>query len=422
MMDSPWQNRSSTLELALIIENGYRFRLTNHPAHCVFEISMFRKVLFWLHLGAGVLAGLIILMMSVTGVMMTYERQLQSWEDGPYYYQPAPGEQRLTIDELILAANRTEGFKTDNLILASADDAPFIARMGRSRTQHLNPYTGEIHTPHSDSLSGFFAGVRALHRWFMMTGEARSTARDITGAANLLFLFLLLSGSYLWLPKVFTWATLKVRVWFNPLANTSAARDFNWHHVFAFWAAIPLIVIIPTASVFNYGWANTLVYTLAGDTPPERSNSAPPNPEEEPRDAVSLDVLVSTAHSYSASWNTLSFSLPAPGAQNVPFTLDEGNGGEPQKRHTVTVNRVSGAAVAFVPFTDQSPGVQARRWVRFLHTGEALGLGGQTLAGLASAAAALLVWTGLSLALRRFLRWRVRTNNSISETATPQSS
>ena len=108
---------------------------------------MFRKVLFWLHLSAGVLAGLIILMMSVTGVIMTYERQLQSWEDAPYYYQPAPGERRLTVDELILAANRTEGFKTDNLILASADDAPFIARMGRSRTQHLNPYTGEIYTP-----------------------------------------------------------------------------------------------------------------------------------------------------------------------------------------------------------------------------------------------------------------------------------
>ena len=383
---------------------------------------MFRKVLFWLHLSAGVLAGLIILMMSVTGVIMTYERQLQGWEDAPYYYQPAPGERRLTVDELIIAANRTEGFKTDNLILASADNAPFIARMGRSRTQHLNPYTGEIYTPHSDSLSGFFAGVRTLHRWFMMTGEARSTARDITGAANLLFLFLLLSGSYLWLPKVFTWATLKVRVWFNPLANTSAARDFNWHHVFAFWAAIPLIVIIPTASVFNYGWANTLVYTLAGETPPERSNSAPPDPEEEPRNAVSIDALVSTAHSYSASWNTLSFSLPAPGAQNVTFTLDEGNGGEPQKRHTVTVNRVSGEAVAFIPFTDQSPGVQARRWVRFLHTGEALGLAGQTLAGLASAAAALLVWTGLSLSLRRFLRWKVRTNNSVSETATPQSS
>jgi uncharacterized iron-regulated membrane protein len=381
---------------------------------------MFRKVLFWLHLSAGVLAGLIILMMSVTGVLLTYERQLQSWEDGPYYYQPAPGEQRLTVDQLILAANRTKGFETDNLILASADDAPFIARMGRSQTQHLNPYTGEIYTPHGDTLSGFFADVRSLHRWFMMTGEARSTARDITGAANLLFLFLLLSGSYLWLPKVFTWGTLKVRVWFNPLANTTAARDFNWHHVFAFWAAIPLIIIIPTATVFNYSWANNLVYTLAGDTPPERGVSEAPDPQDEPSNAISIDALVATAKSYSANWKTLSFSVPALGAQNVTFTLDEGNGGEPQKRHTVTLNRVSGAAAAFVPFTDQSPGVRARRWVRFLHTGEALGMAGQTLAGLASAAAVLLVWTGLSLALRRFTRWRVRANDPVPKTAARQ--
>ena len=119
------------------------------------------------------------------------------------------------------------------------------------------------------------------------------------------------------------------------------------------------------------------------------------------------------------NWKTLSFSLPALGAQNVTFTLDEGNGGEPQKRHTVTLNRVSGAA-AFVHFTDQSPGVRARRWVRFLHTGEALGMAGQTLAGLASAAAVLLVWTGLSLALRRFTRWRVRANDPVPKTAARQ--
>jgi len=405
----------------LIIENNYhlRFKL-EHLTYLVIRVGMFRKVLFWLHLSAGVLAGIIILMMSVTGVLLTYERQLQSWEDGPYYYQPVPGEKRLTVDQLILAANRTEGFKTDNLILASANDAPFIARMGRSQTQHLNPYTGEIYIPHSDSLSNFFADVRSLHRWFMMTGDARSSARDITGAANLLFLFLLLSGSYLWLPKVFTWTNLKVRVWFNPLANTKAARNFNWHHVFAFWAAMPLIIIIPTATVFNYSWANNLVYKLAGDSPPERVVSEAPDPQDEPSNAVSIDALVANAQSYSASWKTLSFSLPAPGAQNVTFTLDEGNGGEPQKRHTVTMNRVSGATVAFVPFTDQSPGVRARRWVRFLHTGEALGLAGQTLAGLASAAAVLLVWTGLSLALRRFTRWRFRANDPVPKTAARQ--
>jgi uncharacterized iron-regulated membrane protein len=35
-----------------------------------------RKTVFWIHLGTGVIVGLVVLMMSVTGVLLTYERQL----------------------------------------------------------------------------------------------------------------------------------------------------------------------------------------------------------------------------------------------------------------------------------------------------------------------------------------------------------
>jgi len=373
---------------------------------------MIRKALFWMHLSAGVSAGLIILMMSVTGVILTYERQLQTWEDGPYYSEPEAG-QRLSIDELIAAANQTEGFEASSLIVNSKASAPFIARMGRSQTQHLNPYTGAIYEPHSDSLSAFFSDVRSLHRWFLVTGDGRATARDITGAANLLFLFLLLSGVYLWLPKIINWATVKVRIWFNPMVSNSAARDFNWHHVFAFWAALPLLVIIPTASVFNYGWANSLVYTLAGDKLPQRSPAVTPDPLNEPVRVQSYEALVDTAATYLENWRTISFSLPQAGAETITLTIDEGNGGQPQLRHNLTLDRTSGAEASWVPFTAQSSGVKARRWVRFLHTGEALGLTGQTIAGFASIAGSILVWTGLALALRRFLRWRARIRRPV---------
>ena len=61
------------------------------------------------------------------------------------------------------------------------------------------------------------------------------------------------------------------------------------------------------------------------------------------------------------------------------------------------------AARSFVgnPFSSYIRGRQLRSWVRFTHTGEAFGLGGQTVAALASAGASLLVFTGLALALRR---------------------
>jgi len=57
--------------------------------------------------------------------------------------------------------------------------------------------------------------------------------------------------------------------------------------------------------------------------------------------------------------------------------------------------------------------------MRFAHTGEVLGLAGQTVAGVASAGAVVLVWTGMALALRRARAWlsrrRSRAAMSIAE-------
>ena len=50
-----------------------------------------------------------------------------------------------------------------------------------------------------------------------------------------------------------------------------------------------------------------------------------------------------------------------------------------------------------------------RGWMRFAHTGELGGVIGQFVAGLACVGGAFLVWTGFSLAFRRFLAWRTRT-------------
>ena len=59
-------------------------------------------------------------------------------------------------------------------------------------------------------------------------------------------------------------------------------------------------------------------------------------------------------------------------------------------------------------FSSYNRGRRLRAWARFTHTGEAGGLLGQTIALIASAGAALLVFTGLSLGVRRFLAWKER--------------
>jgi uncharacterized iron-regulated membrane protein len=84
-------------------------------------------------------------------------------------------------------------------------------------------------------------------------------------------------------------------------------------------------------------------------------------------------------------------------------SVDRGNGGQPHLRGTLTFEPSSMAASRWEGFTEQSAGRRLRSILRFAHTGEAGGLAGQTMAGLVSAAAVVLVYTGLALTWRR---WR----------------
>lgn len=379
---------------------------------------MFRKGIFWLHLICGIVAGAVVLIMSVTGVILTYERQILAWEDQAYFADPLPGQARLPIERLVERASYGQ-FNPDSVVLSSDARAPVVLREGRSQSLYLNPYTGQAYAPHSPALDNFFSAVTGWHRWFNISGEGRANARAITGAANLMFLFLIISGIYLWLPAVYRWSTMRLRLWFHPNAKSGQARDFNWHHVFGFWAAIPLAVIVATATVFNYQWANALVYRLAGEEPPQRGRGAPIEQVVEAQvpsqaQALSIDTLFENAQTQVQDWRTISASLPAAEASQIQFSIDQGNGGQPQKRHTLQLDAYTGEVVFWQPFNSQSAGRQARSWVRFLHTGEALGFFGQTIAGLVSFAAVLMVWTGFALALRRFMRWLQRLQRSRS--------
>ena len=107
-------------------------------------------------------------------------------------------------------------------------------------------------------------------------------------------------------------------------------------------------------------------------------------------------------------WRTITLRVPTSDTAPVVFTIDEGTGGQPHKRGTLTLDRATGAVVKWEPFSSGSPGRRLRTILRFAHTGEVLGVPGQTIAGIASAGGAMLVYTGLALSLRRFFAWRRR--------------
>ena len=68
-----------------------------------------RKIIFWLHLTAGVVAGTVILVMSVTGVFLAFERQIVAIAESDVrtVTPPASDAPRLSLDTLVAKARET---------------------------------------------------------------------------------------------------------------------------------------------------------------------------------------------------------------------------------------------------------------------------------------------------------------------------
>jgi uncharacterized iron-regulated membrane protein len=374
-----------------------------------------RKIIFWCHLPIGLLGGLIILVMCVTGVLLAYEKQITSWADTRNIrLQPPAGEQPLSLEKLAASARDSRKAEPTSITLKADPSAPVEIGFGREGRLFLNRYSGEVLGEGSRGVRNFFSVVTDWHRWLGAQGENRATARAITGACNLGFLVLVISGLYLWFPQKFSLKFIRNGLWFRR-GLSAKARDFNWHNVFGFWSAVPLFIVVLSGVVISYSWASNLVYRVVGETPPAARGNAPQQGASQPKPvAVSnLDSFWQTAQQQVPGWQSISLQLPSSVDAPLTFSIDSGNGGQPQKRAQLTIDRKTGNVTRYEPFATQTRGRQLRTLLRFAHTGEVLGIVGQAIAGLASAGGVFLVWTGFALAWRRFRSWRRRRATTI---------
>jgi uncharacterized iron-regulated membrane protein len=427
-------------------------------------MTRFRTILFWIHLTAGVIAGTVILVMSVTGTLLTFQQSvLRVIERQQRFVEPPADATRLDVDTLLARVRSAmPNAQPTTVTLDSDPRVTASVALGTQGTVFVNPYTGDVLGSGSVRARAFYRSVTSWHRYLSVEGEHRATARAITGACNAAFLVLAASGLYLWWPRQWTAKHLAPVAWFRR-GLRGKARDFNWHNVIGLWSAPILIVLTMTGMVISYAWASNLVYTLTGSPRPvvnagrggggagggaeleggrgggrgrggrgggERSAQPGrvPQPEgeraerrgdaapTEPPVATSLQSLVTRAEQQLPTWRTMIIRLPARAGGPVAFSMSDRNYWNSFARSTLTLDGTTGADVRWEPYAASSLGQKVRGWMRFAHTGELGGLTGEAVAGLASAGGAFLVWTGISLALRRLAAWRARRRVRMSET------
>jgi uncharacterized iron-regulated membrane protein len=396
-----------------------------------------RTLIFWPHLIAGVCAGLVILVMSLTGVLLTYERQINTWADSGYRSTvPSAHAQPLTIEELGRRLHASHPDIAPTGFTIKADPSAAVTVAARQRTLFVDRYTGAVVGESSRTgIRQTMSRIREWHRYLGVTGEGRPIAKAITGWSNLVFLFIVVSGMYLWFPRQWTAARVKAVTVMN-FALRGKARDFNWHNAIGVWSAIPLFIVVLGAVPISFQWGNALVYRVMGEEAPRPNNgggagrgaaarAGEGRPREEKRAEngpawfEGIDTAWALAAARESDWVSIAVREPESRQGPLSFAIDRGDGGQPQLKSTLLVDPQRGHVVKYEAFSDLTPGRRVRNILRFAHTGEVLGIPGQTIAGLASAGGLVLVWTGLALALRRFRSWlrRRRTEPAADEDA-----
>lgn len=363
----------------------------------------FHRLIFWLHFGTGIIAGLLILSLAVSGFCIAYERQITEWADHRFKAR-RPDSPRMPLQSLLSTVRQSRPDIAPHGITLKADpSAPVLLNLGREALLYVDPHDGAILGEGDKTWRAFFHWMTDWHRFLGQHDDARPIGKAITGAATLLFGCLLISGIYLWWPRHWRMPNLRAALLFNRQL-VGRARDWNWHNVIGFWSAVPLLLIIVTGLIMSYAWANNLLFTLTGSPlPPAREAPRRPGGKSGAPPATipseNIDALIQKAMQQEPRWQSISLRMMG---KNAVFMIDQGHRGRPDLRTMLTLDARTTDVVSVEPFASNSLGRRLRMYARFLHTGELFGFIGQTLAALSACAASLLVWTGFSLAWRRF--------------------
>ncbi|MBP8184663.1 MAG: sulfite reductase flavoprotein subunit alpha [Pseudomonas sp.] len=388
---------------------------------------MLKKILFQLHWFFGISAGLVLMLMGVTGALLAFESELLTALNPQVLRVEVRESGLLAPAELVAKAESAAAKTVAGLWVDSREQRAarvfFTPPAGERRgpMRYLDPYTGELLGQPLGQ--GFFDLMQRLHR-FLALGDS---GKQITAASTLALVFFCLSGLYLrWPRQAWNW-----RVWLT-LDWAKKGRAFNWdlHAVFGTWCLLFYLCAALTGLYWSYDWYRQGVTQLLGDAPAgqqggkpgERRGGREPAPAGPPP-KVDYEViwrsLQNAAGPQLVAWN---LRLPAVAGEPATVAYLLADAEHPRALNQLSLDPLSGQVRQQQRYADKSFGAQLLASVYALHVGEYFGLLGRILMALASAALPLFGITGWLLYLDRRRKKRALRSAKKAVTVAPSDS
>lgn len=239
-----------------------------------------------LHLWLGLASGIIVLIVSITGCLFVFQKEISEtiWREKYFVIPPEVSVQQplsrmqktaqavLGPDKPIndITTYRDPGRSWEFMAYNINDTAlGYFGSVGYYESVFINPYTGEV-TGTRDYKYDFFSIVKSIH-WSLLLNT--KYGQPIVGWSTLIFVLMLITGLVLWWPKKWTKA-LRNRSFKIKWKAGFKRVNYDLHNVPGFYTLIPALIISMTGLVWAFTWFEDMVYAAAAGTtkPPVQVN------------------------------------------------------------------------------------------------------------------------------------------------------
>ena len=219
------------------------------------KTKQIRNLAFYLHRYLGLVLGLLLIFIGITGSLLIFEREIESFIVNRQYGNVAPQEQTVSLNRVVENAQTTypdwdieyikwskNPRKPITLRMVERDVNPNIYMDGEHQV-FIDPYTGKVLGDRVERYT-YYRFLLNLHYRLFVPGD---TGVYITGVAGLLLLIISVTGIYLWSG----WRRLVSGFKINLNASTKRA-NYDIHKVAGIIAAVFLLIIAFTGVCWNF--------------------------------------------------------------------------------------------------------------------------------------------------------------------------
>jgi len=360
----------------------------------------FKKNIGFLHLWLGLLSGLIVFIVSLTGSILVFEDEIDSFINPEFYKVSAIGTKKLPVDVHVKLIQQKYNIKAFDRIQTFEDPQRTVIITGTGPDKKnemifsVDPYTGKILGKVAEK-SRFFSIVLDLHRQLIM-GDV---GQFITGCSCLIFVFMLFSGLILWWPKKMK--NLKQRL---TVKWKASFKRVNWdfHSTFGFYSFLFLLILSLTGLTWSFKWFESGIYLLADGTAKKPSAKVENPTKVDPnldKTYFYQNILSKTDSIYKYKGNT-QIRVPSDTINSIMVIKLDIEKSIPNISSMAYFDKYTGEILKVRPYESFSDGDKVRRLIYPIHTGSIFGYPTKILAflvclfALTLPVSGLLIWLG----------------------------